>query len=352
MQWQTHTLFSKQGDALNQVKLDVEVIEKGAMRVHLPVGSDLFGVQVNGASVSVVSEGNALRFNVAPSLDNQELVTIQLVYTNPMNGSSIGSQVSLFAPQFDIPIEAMKWKVILPKGVSLNKVGGDFGKPTSISEFNTFNTEEYIEMLEISHRHQVQRASGMMQKVNKLMSSGKERYKAIEILNQISQNKAVGRDMNEDAHDLLVKIKWQNALMGLNTRNQKMYLENKVEGNIFSTNKALEEAAGRNPLFKGQFNYNPNQVGDYMQGMDEEDKAALKEIARLIVSSSSYAITAAQAMEITIPEMGTLVEFERKIHLSQTEGLKLVLDTGEATAEGSGKTWVVILLIAIASFFL
>jgi len=347
-----HTLFSKEGDALNQVTLNVEVVEKGTMRVQLPTGSDLFGVQVNGTSVPVVSEGDVLRFNVAPSLDNSKFVTIQMVYSNAMSDSGSNHQVSLYAPKFDIPIEAIKWKVILPKGVSLKKVGGDFDKPVKVTNFSEFDTSEYIEMVEASRSLQVQRASGMMQQVHEFMKSGKQRDKANELLNQVFQNKAVGRDMNEDAHDLLVKSQWQHALMGLNTRRQKMYLENKAEGNSLAANTALEEAAGRNPLFSGRYDYNPNQVRDYMQGMDEEERSSLEEIARLLVSSDIYSVSAPQAMEVTLPEMGTLLEFERKIHLSQADGLELVLITGEADSQSSRSAWIVILLIAIASFFL
>jgi len=190
----------------------------------------------------------------------------------------------------------------------------------------------------------------MMQQVDGYIKSG-ERQKANEILSQVARNKAVGRDMNDDAHDLLAKNQWQNALMGLNTRRQRMYLENKAEGNV-QNNRALEEAASRNPLFKGDYRYDPNQVRDFMQGMSEDEKQSLEQIARLMVSADSQGVNAPQAIEVTMPEMGTVLEFERKIQLGKSGDLRLELTLAEEGKGGNASMIMMILLLAVSSALL
>lgn len=339
------TLFSSDGSALNRVTLDVNVVEKGVMRVKLPELAVLYGVKVNGNSVPVVSEASDLRFNVASVGDDSSMVVVELVYSNPKVNAATASKVSLQAPVFDMPIEKLKWRVILPKGVTLGKVGGDFEKAVSVNSFSAFDTQDYIGMIEQNREIEVQRAAGMMKDAHKFMRSGKQRDRANEILNQVFQNKAVGRDMNEDAHNLLVKSQWQHALMGLNTRRQKMYLENKADGNSAASNIALEEAAGRNPLFRGHYDYDPNQVQDFMQGMDEGERSALEEIAKLLVSPDIHNMSAPQAIDVTVPEMGSVLEFERKINLGETEPLSLELSLMESSHSHKGSIWLVIALI-------
>jgi len=343
------TLFSQGGGALTHMIMSVEVAEKSSMRVALPEGAELFSVMVNGNSVPVVAEagGKTHSFHVTTGRDPKKPSLVQVVYSNP-SSEEISTRVKIKGPKFDIPIENVAWNLILPKGYQMKRYGGDFEYDGQLQRSQEYRPAKYLGELARIRSARANDAKELMSKVNEFIRAG-DRDKATWALNQVSNNYAVDRAYNLDAQEKLKKMQTQHALMGLNTRRQKLYLDNKAEGNDLQENRALEEAASRNPLFKGSLQYDPQQVEDFMQGMSEEERNALNAIAKMMVDPQLKAVHAPQPVEVTMPLNGDVLQFKRDIQLGG-DGLEIDLELAAHTSSSQGQTILILVMLGVGMF--
>ncbi len=116
------TIFSPRGPFLTAAELNVEVVEKSAMRVRLPEHAQLFNTIVNGESVPVVREEDAYLFNVSPGTGQTHEATIRMVYAVP---EMQGGAISLYGPVLSVPMENVSWRVIVPAGFNVGRYHGD-----------------------------------------------------------------------------------------------------------------------------------------------------------------------------------------------------------------------------------
>src|SRR5215218_10422615 len=107
------TLFAPTGAFLTAVELKIEVLEKSTLRVRLPAGARLFNTFVNGESVTVVREGDAWLFYVAPHTAGERAAAVRLVYAAP---SSTTRRIALAGPSLSVPLENVTWRVVIPPG--------------------------------------------------------------------------------------------------------------------------------------------------------------------------------------------------------------------------------------------
>jgi len=355
------TLFNSDGSALTHVLMNVEVAEKGAVKVDLPKGSKLFSVLVNGTSEAVVTEGEVESgsrhsFNVTAGKNEKEPSIVQLVYSHPgLNQKR--DKVKLVGPSFSIPLEKIEWNVIMPDGYSLANYRGDFEhveyrrdvdseKQSRYNDTTLLTKETYKSEISRARTVRAEEAKKLMKEVNTYIKKG-DHKKANWALNSIANDYALDQASNIDAQVQLKNVQTQNALMGLNTRRQKLYFDNKSKGNDLVGNTALEEAASRNPLLKGDTRFDSYQVEDFMQGMTDEEKKSLNDIARLLVDPQLTGVQAPQAIEVTMPQGGNVETFVRDIQIAGDSGL--VLELGIKTHSESKSSQSLILLLIIAA---
>jgi len=74
-------------------------------------------------------------------------------------------------------------------------------------------------------------------------------------------------------------------------------------------------AAEANPVFNGNFNYDPSQFDRFLEGNSADENAALKEIANRIVTQQLAAEPAPVPLDITLPERGKVVTFTRSVQV-------------------------------------
>ena len=73
--------------------------------------------------------------------------------------------------------------------------------------------------------------------------------RAGEALDRAAKANALDAATNEDARVELRVLKTQQAVLGLNTRRQKLYLDNRAD---VQRNEQLEQAANLNPFLQGR----------------------------------------------------------------------------------------------------
>jgi hypothetical protein len=141
---------------------------------------------------------------------------------------------------------------------------------------------------------------------------------------------------NEDARVQLRQLKTQQAVLGLNTRRQKLVLDNRGEAGKGDKDQ-LQQAAEANPVLRGDFNFNPKEFDRFMAGNTVDENTALKEIANRIVSQQLAAEPAPVALEMTMLERGTVLTFGRSVQVDGDRPMAIELKLKKA---GGNAGWL------------
>jgi hypothetical protein len=331
------TLFSAGGSALTGVALRVDVLEKGTLRVRLPEGARLFNTFVNGESVSVVREGDAYLFNVAANSDADHVAEVHLAYLVPGTGAG---PVRLAGPGLSAPLENVTWRVVVPPGYSVRSQEGGF-RLVSERAAGSFGIEQYRSLVVSRRSADNRKAVAMLEEANSLLQSG-DQQRAGEMLSRASNAQALDEASNEDARIQLRNLRTQQTVLGLNTRRQRLYLDNRVDA---ARNEQLEQAASLNPYMQGKVNFDPQQIDQLLMGNTVEENAALRGIAARLVDQQLAAEPAPGAIDVTLPERGRVLTFTRSLQVDGGAPLELRLTVGR-TAYASVR-YSLLLMLAV-----
>lgn len=340
------TIFAADSSALTLVELKVRVVEKHTMSAVLPEGAELFSVTINGESVDVVRQEDEHLFYVTPDAQDTENrhADVRIMYRSVGSGEA-DKAIKLVGPRFNAPLEKVDWYVSLPEGHKLVGRSDSFDLMATMADENIYGQQEYQSAMDQQRKQQVDRANIQMEQANNWISSG-DYKKAEQVLSQVAGNRAVDAASNEDARVQLRKLRNQQAFIALNTRRQKLYLDNKADGNTVVHNGALEEAAKLNPLFKGETNYQQGQIDDLLQGTTEEERRAMQNIANRMIGQQLAAQPAPQAIDVTMPQHGQLLHFHRSIQLSADTPIALELEIEQQ----SSYSWLTVLGLSLLIF--
>jgi DNA-binding PadR family transcriptional regulator len=347
------TMFNSEGSALSRLSLAINVAEKSRLRISLPAGAELFNVIVNDKSAEVVKEGDAYWFFVSVAINDNEAAKVQITY-QMQAGESSNSPITLLGPTLSIPLENIDWYVMLPDGYDLSTYEGGFDYQDTIINDDIGSYTEAFKKLKQARYYQLSEQG--KQELDQAMnwSNTGQLDKANAALNRVYNNQAVDAASNEDARVKLDRNLTSQAIMGLNTRSQKQYMDNKAMGNTQRQNDALEEAVTRNPYFMGSKNFNPNQLGDYMQGNSDEEILAMQRIAKKLVKTQLISNDAGQAVELEILNTRKVLHFHKDLHLAGDRDLAIEIEldqtkTLDSSNSNSGSNFGIILILAIAS---
>lgn len=320
--------FSPTGDAITAVELKVEVVEKGPLQVRLPVGAKLFNTLVNGESVSVVREGDAYLFHVSPATTAEREARVRLVYSVP---AAKAGEVALLGPGLSVPLENVTWRVTVPAGYEVADYGGGLRlRETGMG--GSFGVEDYSSLLVSRKAAANKKATDSIAEANMLLQKGQQQ-KAGEILSRASKTRELDEATNEDARVQLRALKTQQAVVGLNTRRQKLYLDNNVSG-LVRRNEQLEQAANLNPFMQGRQDFDPRQVDQLLMGNSVEENTALSGIAGRIVDQQLAVDLAPSALDVTLPEGGRVLTFTRSLQVDGAAPLTLKLVVERSAGRG------------------
>ncbi len=333
------TLFSPLGPSLTAVQLAVEVVEKSSLRVNLPKDARLLSAFVNDESVNVVREGDACLLNVSPNTGADRSAKVRLVYSVP---DAQRRGIELLGPSLNVPLVNVSWRVFVPPGYAVADYRGSLRLKEQTSA-GLFGLREYVNLSSTRRDTESKKAAALIDQANSLLRQG-EQQKAGEVLSKAANNFALDEASNEDARVQLKSLKTQQAVVGLNTRRQRLYLDNRNNDSV--RNEQLEQAASANPFMQGGTNFDPQQMDQLLMGNTVEENSALRGIAGRIVDQQLAAEPAPGAIDITIPESGKVLTFTRSIQVDGEAPLSLHLNL--ASTRGANG-WFVTSLLLMAS---
>ncbi|MDX1680245.1 MAG: hypothetical protein R3242_05900 [Akkermansiaceae bacterium] len=334
------SLLSPEGNVLTSASMLMQVVDKSTLRLKLPAGAKLFHVSVNGESAPLVREGDEWLFYVFPNPETGEPSELRFTYSAEMADGK-----KLQGPVLDVPMENLNWRVMVPEGWELGAYGGDFELKNK-HRGSMSQTESYQTMVASKTQGLKSEAIQLFDKGNEWASSG-DQEKAIKAYRNVLNSGQLDAASTEDARVQLRKIKTQQALLGLNSRRQRVIIDNQSADEQQQLNDQIGQAASVNPVLQGNYNYDPNQFERFLDGNTAEENAALKEIASCVVAQQLAAEPAPAALDITLPERGTVLNFGRSVQVGSDEAMVLEIELDQASSGFS--LLAVLLCLAIPS---
>jgi hypothetical protein len=317
------TVLSPTGDQLTAVDVSMEVIQRSSLSVQLPTGGELFSIFVNGESVhSVRQKGNSntWQFYILPGIDDR---TAQVRFVYSLTGDGL-ENLNLISPQLNVPLENIQWNVIAPSGFQLTRNDGNLELVSRDTRAN-WDRQSYLSSLRGKQQDQAQQANQLLQQANQLLQTG-EQSKAQWAFNNVANRYALDAASNEDARVQLENIQTQQAIVGLNTRRQRLLLDNDRGGGTITDNEQLRQAATTNPILQQeQMNYRPQELSQLLAGNTKEEIATLQKIAGRLVQHQRTTEPAPQAILISLPEEGNIYSFRRSVQVAENAPLELQL---------------------------
>ena len=317
------TVLSPQGDQLTAVDVSMEVIQRSSLSVGLPKGGEIFSIFVNGESVNSIRVGgetNAWQFYILPGMDDRT-ANVRFVYTVPGNDLS---QLSLDSPQLNVPLENIKWSVVAPKGFELTDNDGNLELVGTANQA-LYDRQSYLSKANRTRQKKAEQAAITLQQANQFIQAG-EQTKANWALNSVANQYGLDAASNEDARIQLENLQTQQAIVGLNTRRQRLFLDNDRDELAVGGNQQMRQAAAENPILQqDQLNFQPQELSQLLRGNSSEDNASLQRIAGRLVQHQRTTEPAPQAIVISLPEEGQVYTFSRSVQVAENAPLELDL---------------------------
>ncbi len=183
----------------------------------------------------------------------------------------------------------------------------------------------YLLSLKGKREDQAQQAAKLLEQANQLLQTG-EQSKAQWAFNNVANRYALDAASNEDARVQLENLQTQQAIVGLNTRRQRLLLDNNRGGDAITDNEQLRQAAAINPILQQeQLNYRPQELSQLLAGNSKEDNAILQQLAGRLVQHQRTTEPAPQAIIISLPEEGNIYSFRRSVQVAENAPLELDL---------------------------
>lgn len=326
------TLMSPTGDALTAVDLKMDVVGKETLRLTLPKGAKLFNVLVNDEGATLVREGDEWLFYVFPSPEEDRPATVHFVYSA---GTSQGRRLE--GPRLNVPMENLTWRVLVPEGWKMTDHGGDFDLKKQ-GAMGSFGLEDYQAFALSKKEAGSDNAVALLDQANSWLAAG-DQEKASQAFSNAVRSNQLDAASGEDARVQLRELKTQQAVLGLNTRRQKLAIDNRSVAPQASYSQ-IERAAEANPVLRGDSNYDPKQFDRFLEGNTSDENSALKEIANQIVTQQLAAEPAPVALDVTLPERGTVLTFGRSVQVNGESPMEITLklhrtDSGPAWLAGA-----------------
>lgn len=333
------SLLSPGGNVLTTATMRLEVVAKSTMRLKLPKEAELFNVFVNGEGAPLVREDDEWLFYVFPRPDGQSS-ELRFTYADSMKGPK-----QLQGPVLDVPMENLTWRLLVPEGWRVADYDGDFDLKRS-EEGTWLEMESYQDI--ISSKSKVLKSSAvqLLDKGNQWAAEGDQK-KAIMAYSNVLNSGNLDDASNEDARVQLRKLKTQQAVLGLNSRRQRLIIDNRAADTQQEPNAQIDQAAAVNPVLQGKYNFDPNQLERFLDGNSADENAAIKAIANRVVAQQLAAEPAPAALDITLPERGTVMSFGRSVQVGSDEAM--TLDIKLERASGSFSLLAVLFCLTISA---
>ena len=217
------TLLSPGGDALTAVNMKMQVVGKGTLRLKLPEGAELFNVFVNDEGAHAGARGRRLVVPCLPVAGSRARPTVvRFVYSAAPARRQDGSKARCSTCRWKISHGAC-W---CPRAGGSPDHGGDFDLKQQ-QAMGSFRLEDYQSFVASKRASDAKSAVALLDQANAWLEAGDQEKASLALGNAVN-NGQLDAASGEDARVQLRQLKTQQAVLGLNTRRQKLVLDNQT----------------------------------------------------------------------------------------------------------------------------
>jgi hypothetical protein len=316
------SVISDDGVMLTQARLEMLPGDKRLLHFTLPKGAEFWFAFVNQNGVWPWREGDRILIPLEPQARDGKPVPVEIFYTSKVGKSSRSElDLKLFAPQFDLPLEDITWRVFLSEKWDVSKWSGALQlQQAQLARSSSLDLQSYLRGEADWQRGKTQEAEQMLSLGNALLEKGdpQQARRAFQSAYGLSQGDMA---FNEDARVQLNNLKLQQALVGLNVR--QSVVANETDGLAVK----LRELRGRED--------NRYSQGDAKAIIDRnpaEVNNAYMKLAQRLIQQQDAAVGNPAVIRATIPEQGRLLTFKRAVLVDTWADLNLALEAKAANA--------------------
>ena len=342
------TVLSQEGEIMNQAELRLETLQRGSLVLTLPPKSRLFGAFVNEERALVVQDGDSYRFHVTgdAAADNRNMAKVRFTYATSL-GEWNPKNLQLKAFKIGEPLENVSWTISLPEGYLLADSKGDLDL-NETTEFGELSRKQYQALVKQRNAEQEQIALTRLNRASSFFKAG-DQIQGNRALAQVYDQENLSAASNEDVRVKMESVARQNAIVGLNTRRQRLYNDNGLDVVDLSQgrNDQIEAAIRANPVFTGSLNVGADDYRSIISGNNADVNRMLETIASKWVRNQRVTEPTGQMIDPVIPAHGDSVIFTRMIQVDGEEALELELELEpeQASASWTGRLIILALII-------
>jgi len=348
------SVISDDGVMLTQVRLELLPGDKRLLNFTLPKGADFWFAFVNQNGVWPWREQDRILIPLEPLLSSSstplrpmergsggevragKAMPVEFFYSSRIGAAASRSlDLQLFAPQFELPLENITWRVSLNEKWRVKEWSGSLQlqQEQLVAQPVALDLQSYLQNEATLQRERSKEAEAFLAAGNTALEQGdpQQARRAFQAAYGLSAHDAA---FNEDARVQLHNIKLQQALVGLNVRQAA------TAGEPGALAGKLRDLRGRKEV-----NYTQQDAKDMIDRNTADENAAFMRLAERLIQQQDAAVTSPAAIRASIAEQGRVLTFKRAVVVDTWADLKIALAASAAKAA----SWVVRFVILAAT---
>jgi hypothetical protein len=325
--------ISDDGIMLTQTRLEMIPGDKRLLQLTLPKGARFWFAFVNQSGVWPWREQDRILIPLGQPARNGQSVPVELFFTCKIGTANRqGLNLELLAPQFDLPLENITWRVLMSDKWQVAKGSGSlqFESEETLPRLAAGDVTKYVQAETEQQRERTKQAEEFLAAGNSALEKGdpQQARRAFQAAYGLSGHDAA---FNEDARVQLHNIKLQQALVGLNVRQAR------AAGDSAALGAKFRDLGSRKEI-----NYTQQDAKDILERNSAEENAAFTKLAERLIQQQDSAVSSPTALHASITEEGRVLTFKRAVLVDPWAELKLNL-TISATQLAPGLAHTLIL---------
>jgi hypothetical protein len=332
------SVISDDGVMLTHVRLEMFPGDKRLLHLTLPKGARFWFAFVNQSGVWPWRDQDRILIPLEQPSRGDAPIPVEIFFSSAVGSGGVRSlDLELLAPKFDLPLEDISWRVHLGEKWELKKWTGTLQlEREQLAAGAALDLEGYLQGEAASQREQTQVAGKMLELGNSALQQGdpQQARRAFQSAYGLSKH---DNAFNEDARVQLHNLKLQQALVGLNVRQET------VAGNTAALGTRFRDLRGAKDV-----NYTQQDAKELIERRTADENAALMRLAERLIQQQDAAVSSPSAIRASIPAQGRVLTFKRAVLVDTWADLRIAL---EAKASRTA-SWMTRVLVLAGTFLL
>jgi hypothetical protein len=312
------SVISDAGVMLTQARLEILPGDKRLLHFTLPAGAKFWFAFVNQNGVWPWREQDQILIPLEQQSSGDAPVPVEIFFSSQVGKATAGAMdLSLLAPQFDLPLENLTWRVFLNDRWQVKKWTGalQLQQEEVVADNSTPDFQSYLQNESSLQNAKTKEAEQMLALGNSALQNGdpQQARRAFQSAYGLSMHDEA---FNEDARVQLNNLKLQQALVGLNVRQAT------VGGANDAVSGKLRELHNNSDA-----NYTQDDARRIIDANSADENTAFMKLAERLIQQQDAAVASPAVIRANIPEQGRLLTFKRAVVVDTWADLNIDLRT-------------------------